>query len=88
MQKLKKIKGKIISYVMCVAILLTILVTAIMAFGTIRSTNSVLLDNMQITARIASQSISSNLHLLTERMYNLSIEPIFLNPSKNLGPLK
>ena len=83
MQKLKKIKGKIISYVMCVAILLTILVTAIMAFGTIRSTNSVLLDNMQITARIASQSISSNLHLLTERMYNLSIEPIFLNPSKN-----
>lgn len=82
MQKLKKIKGKIISYVMCVAILLTILVTAIMAFGTIRSTNSVLLDNMQITARIASQSISSNLHLLTERMYNLSTEPLFLTPSE------
>lgn len=83
MQKLKKIKGKIISYVMCVAILLTILVTAIMVFGTIRSTNSVLLDNMQITARIASQSISSNLHLLTERMYNLSTEPLFLTPSKD-----
>lgn len=82
MQKFKKIKGKIISYVMCVAILLTILVTAIMAFGTIRSTNSVLLDNMQITARIASQSISSNLHLLTERMYNLSTEPLFLTPSE------
>ena len=34
---------------------------------------------MQITTRIASQSISSNLHLLTERIYNLSSEDIFLD---------
>ena len=66
---------------MSVAILLTLLVTAIMSAGSIRSTNSVLLDNMQITARISAQNISSNLHLLTERMYNFSTEPVFIDES-------
>ena len=65
---------------MSVAILLTILITVIMAFGSIRSTDRNLLNNMQITARIASQSISSNLHLLTERMYNLSSDRLLSDP--------
>ena len=75
----RNVKQKIIFYVMSVAILLTALVTTIMALGSIRSTNTVLLDNMQITARIAAQNLSSNLQLLTERMYNFSIEPVFLD---------
>ena len=75
----RNVKQKIIFYVMSVAILLTALVTSIMALGSIRSTYTVLLDNMQITARIAAQNLSSNLHLLTERMYNFSIEPVFLD---------
>ena len=83
MKRFHNIKGKIIFYVMSVAILLTLLVTAIMSAGSIRSTNSVLLDNMQITARIASQSISSNLHLLTERMYHLSSEQILTDASNS-----
>ena len=83
MKRFHNIKGKIIFYVMSVAILLTLLVTTIMSAGSIRSTNSVLLDNIQITARIASQSISSNLHLLTERMYHLSSEQILTDFSKS-----
>ncbi len=83
MKRFHNIKGKIIFYVMSVAILLTLLVTAIMSAGSIRSTNSVLLDNMQITARIAAQSISSNLHLLTERMYRLSSESVLTDASKS-----
>ncbi len=75
----RNVKQKIIFYVMSVAILITVLVTTIMALGSIRSTNTVLLDNMQITARIAAQNISSNLHLLTERMYNFSTESVFLD---------
>lgn len=74
MRKFHTLKQKIIFYAMATAVLLSILITVIMSIGNIRSTNSVLLDNMQITARIASQNISSNLHLLTERMYNLSKE--------------
>lgn len=77
MKRLHNLKQKIIFYVMSVAILLALLITTIMSIGNIRSTNTTLLDNMQTTARIASQSISSNLHLLTERMYNLSKEPVF-----------
>ena len=50
---------------MAVAVLVSILVMAIISVGSIRSTNAILLDNMQITARIAAQNISSNLHLLT-----------------------
>lgn len=81
MKKFHNLKQRIIFYIMSVAILLAFLITVIMATGNIRSTNSVLLDNVQITARIASQGISSNLHLLTERMYNLSTEDVFLDPS-------
>lgn len=77
MKKLRSLKQKIIFYVMASSILLAILIVTIMSVGSIRSTNTILLDNMQITARIASQNISSNLHLLTERMYNLSQETAF-----------
>lgn len=79
MKKQKNLKQKIIFYVMSVALLVTVLITTIMSVGSIRSTNNVLLDNMQITARTASQNIMSNLHLLTERMYNFSTETVFLN---------
>lgn len=72
MLKLQTLKQKIIFYVMTVSVLVAVLIVTIMSVGSIRSTNAVLLDNMQITARIASQGISSNLHLLTERMYQLS----------------
>ena len=74
MKKFRNLKQKIIFYVMSVSILLTVLITAVMSFGSIRSTNKLQLDNIQVTTRIASQSISSNLHLLTERIYNISTD--------------
>lgn len=78
-KKRKNLKHKIIFYVMSVAVLITMFITTIMSVGSIRSTNNVLLDNMQITARTAAQNITSNLHLLTERMYNFSTETVFLD---------
>ena len=81
MKKFRTLNHKIIFYVMFVSICLALLITVIMSFGSIRSTNVILLDNMRITARIASQNISSNLHLLTERMYTLSSEDTFLSES-------
>lgn len=81
MLKLHNLKQKIIFYVMTVSVLAAILIVTIMSVGSIRSTNTVLLDNMQITARIASQGISSNLHLLTERMYNLSSDKVLTDAS-------
>lgn len=83
MNRFHSIRQKIIFCVMSVAILLSILITVIMSVGNIRSANTALLDNMQTTARIATQSISSSLHLLTERMYNLSQEPVFTDKSSN-----
>lgn len=77
MRKFHTIKQKIIFYVMAVAVFQAVTIFVVMSIGNIRSTNTTLLDNMQTTARIASQSISSNLHLLTERMYNLSREAVF-----------
>lgn len=79
MKKHHDLKHKIIFYVMSAAILVTVLVTSIMFMGSVRSTDATLLGNMQITARIAAQNISSNLHLLTERMYNFSTENLFLS---------
>lgn len=77
MKKFHQIKQKIVFYVMSVAIFLAVLISIVMSIGNVRSTDTTLLDSMQTTARIASQSISSNLHLLTERIYNLSNEPVF-----------
>lgn len=77
MKKHRNLKQKIIFCVMSVSILLTALITTVMSVGSIRSTNATQLGNMEITARIAAQNISSNLHLLTERMYNFSNEEIF-----------
>lgn len=76
MKKQRNLKQKINFYVMSVAVLVSILVMTIISVGSIRSTNKILLDEMQITARIAAQNISSNLHLLTERMYNFSQEAV------------
>jgi len=84
MKKSRNLKHKIIFYVMSVSILVALLITTIMSFASISSTNDILLDNMQITARLASQNISSNLHLLTERMYNLSCEQIFSDSLVNI----
>lgn len=81
MKKFHNLKQKIVFCVMTVAILLALLITIIMSIGSIRSTNTILLDNMQISARIASQNISSNLHLLTERMYYLASEDIITDSS-------
>ena len=83
MKKFYKIKQKIIFYVMAVAVFQSIVISVIMCTGNIRSTNTSLLDNMQTTARIASQSISSNLHLLCERIYNLSQERAFTDPASS-----
>lgn len=79
MKKYHDLKHKIIFYVMAVATLVTVLVTTIMFNGSVRSTDATQLDNMQITARIAAQNVSSNLHLLTERMFNFSQENTFLD---------
>lgn len=66
---------------MAVSIFLAVCLTTVMSVSSIRATNNVMLDNMQVTARIAAQNISSNLHLLTERMYNLSNEEVLTSSS-------
>ena len=72
----KTIKQKIVSNVMTTSILLGILLTASMAISNIISTRHILLDNMQMMAKVASQDISANLHLLTDRIANLTIEEV------------
>lgn len=74
MKKKRTIKQKIVFYVMSVSILLGVLLTTIMIISSYVSTNSVLLDNMQMMAKTSSQNVSSNLHLLTDRMAALSLE--------------
>lgn len=84
MKNYHDLKHKIIFYVMSAAILTTALITTIMFKGSVRSTDAMQLDSMQIAARIAAQNVSSNLHLLTERMFNFSTEEVFLH--ENISP--
>lgn len=79
--KKRTIKQKILSSVLSVTILIGVLLTIITIISNMLSTKAVLLDNMQMMAKTSSQNLSSNLHLLTDRMANLSLEEALLDDS-------
>ncbi len=85
MKKKKTMKQKIVFYVMSVSISLGILLTITMIVNSFVSTSSILSDNLQTMAKTSSQNISSNLHLLTDRMANLALESELLEDSLNTG---
>lgn len=72
----KGIQQKIIFCVMSVSVLLGVLLIAAMIVSNLMTTKTLLLDNMQMMAKISSQNISSNLHLLTDRMADLALEEV------------
>ncbi|MEY8390611.1 methyl-accepting chemotaxis protein [Lachnospiraceae bacterium 45-W7] len=75
MKKKRNIKQTIEFYVMSVAILLGVLLTIVMIVSSFISTDVILLDNLQQMAKASSQNVGANLHLLTDRMANLALEP-------------
>lgn len=66
------IKTKIIRYVMTVSIVIVCLITSFMVAASFDTTDHTMLNTMEPMVKIASQNVSSNLHLLTERIYQLS----------------
>ncbi len=74
MEKKKTIKQIIEFYVICVSVLLGVLLTLVMIISSFVSTDSILLENLQMMAKASAQNISANLHLLTDRMANLALE--------------
>ena len=80
----KTIKQKIVSNVMKTSILLGVLLTILMIISNIISTRHILMDNMQMMVKIASQDISANLHLLADRIANLSLEEILTDESADI----
>lgn len=79
MKKKRTIKQKIVGYVMSLVFILVLLFTAVMVVSSLISTKVLLLDNMQMMAKISSQNISANLHLLTDRMANLALEEVLVD---------
>ena len=78
MEKRKTIKQTIVFYVMSVSIMLGVLLTIVMIISSFVSTDTILLENLQMMAKTSSQNISANLHLLTDRMANLALEPALI----------
>lgn len=76
MEKKKTIKQTIVFYVMSVSIMLGVLLTIVMIVSSFVSTDSILLENLQMMAKTSSQNVSANLHLLTDRMANLALEEV------------
>ncbi len=71
----RSIKQIIIRYVTQLSISLGVILVILMIITSLRSTSSVLHDNLQITARISAQNISSNIHLLVDRMDSMAQKP-------------
>ncbi len=68
------IKQKVMQYVTGVAIAMGVFLTIIMIVSSFILTDRVLLDTLQMMAKTSSNNVSSNLHLLTDRMANISVE--------------
>lgn len=68
----RSIKDIIIRYVTTISVVLGIVLVILMIVASLLSTASVLNDNLQIIARTSAQNISSNIHLLADRMDNLA----------------
>lgn len=83
MKKKSNIKQIIVHYVTGISIALGAILTVILIITSLASTTSVLTDNLTIVARVSSQNISSNLHLLADRMDNLAQETVLSDPSVN-----
>lgn len=81
MKKKRTIKQIIVFYVTSISVSLGIVLTVLMIVTALTATSSVLLDSLQTTARTSAQNISSNLHLLTDRMDSLAQIKELVNPS-------
>lgn len=84
-QKKKSIKEIIVFYVTSMSITLGVVLIIIMIIASLTSTVSVLKDSLQMTAKTASQNISSNLHLLTDRMDSLAQEAVLADPDADVS---
>lgn len=67
----RSIRQIIIRYVTAISVTLGIVLVILMIAASLLSTASVLKDNLQVIARASAQNISSNVHLLADRMDNL-----------------
>ncbi len=70
--KTRNIKQIIVYYVTMLSVLLGVVLILLMVVTSLTSTSSVLKDSLQVTARISAQNLSSNLHLLADRMDSLA----------------
>lgn len=84
-QKKKSIKEIIVSYVTSMSITLGVVLILVMIVASLTSTIAVLKDSLQMTAKTASQNISSNLHLLTDRMDSLAQEAVLADPDADIS---
>lgn len=80
MKQKRNIKQIIVHYVTLLSVSLGIVLTLIMIITSVSSTASVLLDSLGITARTSSQNVSSNLHLLADRMDSLAQDKDLKDP--------
>ncbi len=71
----RSIKQIIIRYVTQMSVSLGVVLVILMIVASVRSTSSVLHDNLRSTARISAQNISSNIHLLVDRMDSMAQKP-------------
>jgi len=84
----RSIKQIIIRYVTSLSIFLGVILVILMIVTSLISTSSVLRENLQVTARISAQNISSNIHLLADRIDNMAQKPEWSVAGKSAGDMQ
>lgn len=83
MKKKRSIHQIIVLYVTSISVFLGVVLTVLMIITALASTSSVLHDSLPVMARVSAQNISSNLHLLADRMDSLAQEDKLVDSSSS-----
>ena len=83
MKKKRSIHQIIVFYVTSISVFLGVVLTVLMIITALASTSSVLHDSLPVMARVSAQNISSNLHLLADRMDSLAQEDKLVDSSSS-----
>lgn len=84
----RSIRQIIIRYVTSLSVSLGVILVILMIVTSLISTSSVLRENLQVTARISAQNISSNIHLLADRMDNMAQKSEWSDAGKSAEDLQ
>lgn len=79
------IRKKIISHTISTLVVVSFLLVCVISYFMAHLTNGLMLDNLRPMAKTASQSIENNLHMMVDRLFMISENPILTSKTTSVS---